>query len=68
MEQQIIVTDTDRAMARLCLKCPACRHARNQQKGLAFWFVKTVETSLCPCCQAYEKVYGRQAHEVLKKR
>jgi hypothetical protein len=68
MEQQLIITDKDRALARLCLKCPVCTHARDKQKGLAFWFVKNVETGLCPCCQAYEKVYGRKAHEALKKR
>jgi hypothetical protein len=32
-------------------------------RGLAFWFVKTIEGSICPYCQAYEKVYGRKAHE-----
>jgi hypothetical protein len=67
MEHQIIITDKDRALARICLKCTACTHARHRQKGLAFWFVKNVETGLCPFCQAYEKVYGRKAHEPLKK-
>jgi len=30
---------------------------------LLFWFVKMVEGRLCPQCRAYEKVYGRKAHE-----
>lgn len=52
-----------RALADLCLTCPACRRAQKQQRGLAFWFVRRVETHVCPCCRAYERVYGRKAHE-----
>ncbi|MBN1995571.1 MAG: hypothetical protein JW953_22980 [Anaerolineae bacterium] len=62
MEQQTI-TAKDRAMAKRCKQCPVCRHARKKQKGLAFWFVKNIEQDFCPACQAYEKVYGRKAHE-----
>jgi len=63
MEQQTI-TDKDRDMARFCMeKCPICKHGRKRQKGLAFWFVKNIEEDFCPYCQAYEKVYGRKAHE-----
>jgi hypothetical protein len=40
-----------------------CRRAREKQRGLAYWFVKHVEGGFCPYCQAYEKVYGRKAHE-----
>ena len=29
----------------------------------AYWFVKKIEGSVCPQCKAYEKVYGRKAHE-----
>lgn len=58
------ITDKDRRMARKCLECPVCRHARKKQRGAAFWFVKRIEGSLCPYCKAYEKVYGQKAHEV----
>jgi hypothetical protein len=57
------ITDRDRELARKCLECPVCRTARRTQRGLAFWFVKRIEGSLCPQCQAYERVYGRKAHE-----
>ncbi|MGD8719037.1 MAG: hypothetical protein PVH29_09480 [Candidatus Zixiibacteriota bacterium] len=57
------VTEEDRAKARRCLECPVCRRAREKQRGLAYWFVKHVEGGFCPYCQAYEKVYGRKAHE-----
>lgn len=57
------VTERDRAMARLCLQCPVCSHARKKQRGLAFFFVKRIEGSICPNCRAYERVYGRKAHE-----
>ncbi len=57
------ITDKDRQMARKCLECPVCRHARQKQRGVAFWFVKRIEGNLCPFCRAYEKVYGRKAHE-----
>ena len=32
----------------------------NQSQG---WFVRHIEGSLCPYCRAYERVYGRKAHE-----
>lgn len=57
------ITDKDRADAEFCQTCPICSRARAKQKGLAYWFVKNVEGGLCPKCQAYEKVYGRKAHE-----
>jgi len=57
------ITERDRAMAQRCLECPVCGHARKTQKGLAFWLVRRVEGSLCPYCKAYERVYGRKAHE-----
>ena len=65
MEQTI--TEKERQMAKGCLDCPVCKHARKKQKGLAFLFVKYVEGGLCPNCKAYEKVYGRKAHEPLVK-
>ena len=57
------ITAADRTMARLCERCPVCRHARRSQQGIAFSFVKNVETGLCPFCLAYERVHGRKAHE-----
>jgi len=57
------ITEKDREKALGCTKCPVCQRARRKQKGLAFWFVKTVESGICPNCKAYEKVYGRKAHE-----
>jgi hypothetical protein len=57
------ITESDRRKARVCLRCPACRHARRAQEGLIFQFVRRVESRLCPFCRAYEKVYGRKAHQ-----
>ena len=57
------VSEKDRKMAQQCIECPVCRQARKKQRGIAFWFVKTIERGLCPYCKAYEKVYGRKAHE-----
>ena len=59
------ITEKDRQLAEKCLQCPVCRHARRKQRGLAFWFVKTIEGEICPACKAYEKVYGQKAHEAL---
>ena len=59
------ITDKDRKLAKGCMDCPMCSYARKKQKGIIFWFVKRVESSLCPQCKAYEKVYGRKAHEPL---
>lgn len=57
------ITDSDRAKAQKCVECPMCRRARKKQRGLAYLFVKLLEGSACPYCKAYEKVYGRKAHE-----
>ncbi len=57
------VTNRDRKWAQFCLNCLVCGHARKKQRGIAFWLVKNVEGRLCPFCKAYEKVYGRKAHE-----
>ena len=59
------ITDRDRALAQRCVECPVCTRARRQQRGVAFWFVKQVEGSVCPFCQAYEKVYGRKSHQAV---
>lgn len=57
------VTEKDREMAMRCVTCPVCKRARKKQSGLAFWFVKHIEGGLCPYCKAYERVYGKRAHE-----
>jgi len=57
------ITDKDRKRAEKCVQCPVCRRARATQRGLCYWLVKKVEGRLCPYCRAYEKVYGRKAHE-----
>ena len=57
------VTHADRKKAQRCVECPVCRRARRKQKGLAFLFVRFLEGGMCPYCKAYEKVYGRKAHE-----
>ena len=57
------ITDKDRKRAEACLNCPMCRRARRKQRGFAFWFLKRIEGWLCPNCKAYERVYGRKAHE-----
>lgn len=60
------ITEKDRKMAQKCFECPVCSHARKKQRGLAFWFVKKIEQDKCPYCKAYEKVYGRKAHEPIE--
>ena len=61
--QDEVITDKDREKAKQCLECPICKRAREKQRGLAFWFVKKIESGICPACKAYEKVYNRKAHE-----
>jgi hypothetical protein len=58
-----MITDKDRQMAQKCVECPVCSRARNKQRGILFWFVKTIEEGKCPYCSAYERVYGKKAHE-----
>jgi hypothetical protein len=57
------ITENDRKLAAQCAACPVCRTARRKQRGFAFWFVKHMERGVCPACKAYEKVYGKKAHE-----
>ena len=57
------ITEKDRKNAQGCLDCRLCRRAREKKKGIAYFFVKFLERGLCPNCKAYEKVYGRKAHE-----
>jgi len=57
------ITERDRLRAQMCIDCPACRRAAVKQHGLVYLFVKFLEKGICPYCRAYEKVYGRKAHE-----
>ena len=57
------VSDRDRRMAQRCVTCPVCRRARKTQRGLLYLLVRAVEGRVCPYCRAYERVYGRKAHE-----
>ena len=57
------ISERDRQLAKVCVSCPVCKHARKTQKGAAFWFVQKIESDLCPFCKAYERVYGRKSHQ-----
>lgn len=59
------ITEKERLNAEKCVECPLCVRARRRQRGLAFLFVKFLEGGLCPYCKAYEKVYGKKAHQPL---
>ncbi|MBT3310676.1 MAG: hypothetical protein HN931_11220 [Desulfobacterales bacterium] len=43
-------------------KCPVCKQARKNGKGVLYFLVK-IESKICPYCRAYEKVYGKPAFE-----
>lgn len=60
------ISKKDRLMAKVCVACTVCKRARKKQEGAAYWFVKNIEGGLCPFCMAYERVYGKKAHEALK--
>ena len=57
------VTEKDREMAQVCLNCPCGKSARQEQQGFLYSCVKNFTEGICPFCQAYERVYGRKAHE-----
>ena len=57
------ISEKDKQMAQRCVECPVCLRARKQQRGIAYWFVKHIEDGICPFCAAYERVYGKKAHE-----
>jgi len=57
------ISEKDKRMARSCMECPVCSRARKKQRGIAYWFVKHIENGICPNCAAYERVYGKKAHE-----
>lgn len=58
-----VISGKDRQMAKRCAECPVCTRARKKQRGIAYWFVKHIEGGICPYCAAYERVYGKKAHE-----
>ncbi|MCK5014916.1 MAG: hypothetical protein KAS66_13980 [Candidatus Omnitrophica bacterium] len=60
-----MLTEKDKKLAQKCVECPLCKKARKEQKGFTFWLVRKIEGSACPYCKAYEKVYGRKAHETI---
>ena len=66
MDKNREITSTDRFMAKVCMNCTVCKYARKKQQGVAYWFVSKIEGGLCPFCRAYERVYGRKAHETVK--
>ena len=53
----------DEVLANVCVNCPVCRQARRRQHGAAFRLVQKIEGRVCPFCRAYERVFGRKAHE-----
>ena len=60
------ITDRNRELAKKCIECVVCSRARRKgRRSIAYWFVRLVEGGVCPYCRAYEKVYGRKAHEPL---
>jgi uncharacterized protein CbrC (UPF0167 family) len=63
MDTKKEITSGDRFMAKVCVNCTVCKLARKKQHGAAYWFVSKIEGGLCPFCRAYERVYGRKAHE-----
>jgi hypothetical protein len=60
---RISAVEKDKKMAQHCVECPVCARARKKQRGIAYWFVKYIEKGICPYCAAYERVYGKKAHE-----
>lgn len=57
------ISEQDRKRATVCIACPICARARQKQRGIAYWFVKTIEGRICPNGRAYEKVFGRKTYE-----
>ena len=65
--ENVNVSDKDREMAQVCISCPCCKNARKDQNGWMNACVKNFTESICPFCQAYERVYGRKAHESVEE-
>lgn len=61
------ISEKDLEMAQVCLACPMCKNARKDQHGLMNTCVKNFTEAMCPFCQAYERVYGRKAHEPVEE-
>ena len=57
------ITEKDKKLAQQCVDCKVCDKARVKQRGFIYWAVRLIEGGVCPACKAYEKVYGRKAHE-----
>ncbi len=57
------ITQRDRTLAKICLMCTVCKYARKKQRGYIYNFVRKIERYFCPFCRAYERVYGKKAHE-----
>jgi hypothetical protein len=53
----------DQMLAKVCTNCPVCRHARKNQRGLAYGLVKKIEGRICLFGRSYERVTGRKSHE-----
>ncbi len=64
--ENVKVSDKDREMAQVCMNCPMCKNARKDQNGWMNACVMNFTESICPFCQAYERVYGRKAHECVE--
>ncbi len=60
-------SDKDREMAQVCLSYICCKNARKDQGGFMYSCVKNFTESICPFCQAYERVYGQKAHEPVQE-
>ncbi len=65
--ENVNISDKDREMAQVCINCPCCKSARKDQKGFMYSCVKNFTESVCPFCQAYERVYGQKAHEPIEE-
>lgn len=61
--ENVNASEKDLELARICLNCPCGKNARLEQKGFFYDIVKNFTEEVCPFCQAYERVYGRKAHE-----
>ena len=42
------ITDTDRKLAKFCISCPVCRHARKKQQGPNSGLSKKLKATFVP--------------------
>lgn len=54
------ITQWDRALARVCVWCPVCRHARSNPESWCARVVRTVEDRMCPFCRARARIEARK--------